>query len=191
MSVTSNSNICQGKWNADTFHELYKAYYKALAGYACMITDNAEASEDIVQDMFSELWEKQLRFPCESSLRTYMYKNVRHQALDYVRHRGVEADYRKKVTTLSSAHHIISDGGNDFFSEEVYRRLFAEIDSLPERQRQVFLLAMKGKKYKEIANELQISVETVKTQKQRGMETLRKRLKDDSILLLLLLLTIE
>ena len=64
------------------------------------------------------------------------------------------------------------------FREEFYRRLFKVIDSMPPRQRAVFVAAMEGKSNKEIALELGVSVDTVKTQKKRGMKTLREEMSD-------------
>ena len=186
MPVNDSSTVLLGNRDAAHFHQLYNTYYKALASYASVITGNTEVAEDIVQDMFSELWEGQMTFSRESALRAYMFKIVRHQSLDYVRHREVEEAYRKKVEQFVTVHPMSSE--DEFFSEEIYRRLFEEINALPDRQREVFVLAMRGKKYKQIAEELKISVETVKTQRQRGMDTLRRKLGAEVMVFLLFLL---
>lgn len=72
-----------------------------------------------------------------------------------------------------------------YHKEEVYQHLFESIDRLPQRQREVFLLAMKGKRNAEIAEQLGIAVNTVKVMKRRGFATLRKDLSPDSLILLL------
>lgn len=60
--------------------------------------------------------------------------------------------------------------------EEEYQKLFALIDELPEQCRKVFLMALDGKKNKEIADALQISITSVKTQKMRAMQKIKKHL---------------
>ena len=73
--------------------------------------------------------------------------------------------------------------------EEIYNQLFAAIDRLPERQREVLLLTMEKRKVKEIAEALQISANSVKKQKQRALDTLRDMLTDTQMLLLLQMLS--
>jgi RNA polymerase sigma-70 factor (ECF subfamily) len=77
------------------------------------------------------------------------------------------------------------DVENSYVKEEIYNQLFAAIDRLPERQREVLLLTMEKRKVKEIAELMSISINSVKTQKQRAMETLRKALNNTQWLLLL------
>ena len=68
--------------------------------------------------------------------------------------------------------------------EELYERLFRIIDELPPRCREIFLLHLDGKKNEEIANQLNISLLTVKTQKKKAMSHLRKRMGIAVIVLL-------
>lgn len=82
---------------------------------------------------------------------------------------------------------INPDGEEEFFDEEIYRQLFIAIHELPERQREIFILKMKGKKYKEIAHELNISLSTVKTLRQRAFNTIKKKLNQEAFTLFLLL----
>jgi len=89
---------------------------------------------------------------------------------------------------------MIQDGDaaiDELFAEDVYKILFDVIDQLPERVHQVFLLYAKGKKNQEIAEALNISLETVKTYKKRGKQMIRERMTvtdfNKSLTLLLLL----
>ena len=68
--------------------------------------------------------------------------------------------------------------------------LFEAIDSLPKKQREIFLLTMKGKKNSEIAEAMNISVNTVKSQKKSGLEKLRDRLTPESFMLFLFLINL-
>jgi RNA polymerase sigma-70 factor (ECF subfamily) len=80
---------------------------------------------------------------------------------------------------------LIDDSFSDTVKEELVRRLYEEIQKLPERRRQIMLLSIDGKSGKEIAEMLNISVNTVKAVKAKAMDSLRKATKDNPILFFL------
>ena len=174
------------KLDATAFRMLYKTYYKALVCYAIQITGESGAAEDIVQELFSTLWEKQLSFKSLVSLKAYLYNSVRNASIDYLK--DVEFDYLQKIIESHQEYRVGDEEEDDFFTEEIFRQLFMTIDSLPERCKQVFLLHMEGKKNEEIAAALYVSLETVKTQKKRAMSLLRKKLSPYHFALLLSIL---
>ncbi len=83
---------------------------------------------------------------------------------------------------------LVDDTLDIFNKEEIYRQLFAAIDELPPRQKEVFLLCMEGKKNREIAEQLDISAETVKVQKRRAIARLRDKLSPMFIEIILVLI---
>lgn len=174
--------------NPESFHRLYSDYYKALVAYAMRLLQGCDASaEDIVQDMFFTIWQKNLEFENEPHLKTYLYNAVRNNCLDALKHRQVEDAYIDKVKAASPEMLVYADGSEAAFEEEVYRELFAAIDRLPERQREIVLMAMEGKPNREIAAALGIGVETVKTHKRRAKDFLKDTLSPACWTLLLLL----
>ncbi len=183
-----NSNLTNieqiNKLNATTFHILYKDYYKALVNYAMQIIDNFEAAEDITQDLFSKLWERKIIFKSITSFKVYLYNSIRNSSLDYLKHKNVENEYLQKTAEAYQPYHFWENSEEDLWNEEVYRQLFLTIDELPKRCREVFLMYMNGKTNEEISTALHVSMETVKTQKKRGMVFLRKRLNKNTFLLL-------
>ncbi|TRX47412.1 RNA polymerase sigma-70 factor [Bacteroides sp. HF-5092] len=176
------------KLDATAFRMLYKTYYKALVCYAIQITGESGVAEDIVQELFSTIWEKQMSFKSLVSFKAYLYNSVRNASIDYLKHKDVEFDYLQKIIESHQAYRVGDEEEDDFFTEEIFRQLFMTIDSLPERCKQVFLLYMEGKKNEEIAAALYVSLETVKTQKKRAMSFLRKKLGSYHFALLLSIL---
>lgn len=176
------------KLDVTAFRLLYKSYYKALVCYAMQIMKETGAAEDIVQELFSVIWEKKMAFQSLASFKSYLYSSVRNASFDYLKHKDVESVYLQKVIDAHQAYKIDEGEEDDFFSEEVYRQLFQTIDELPARCREVFLMYMEGKKNEEIATALHVSLETVKTQKKRAMVVLRKKLGSYHFLLLQMLL---
>lgn len=157
----------------DIFERLFSDYYGILVCYAQKYTKREDIAEDIVQDVFASLWEENRIFPSQASFRSFLYISIRNAAFDYLRHQNVESRYIEEALT---ANRFLSD--DSFQKEEVFRLLFKQIDLLPERCREIFLLHLEGYDNDAIAKKLSLSIETVKTQKKRAMKTLRNNLKE-------------
>lgn len=175
-------------WNKDSMVLLYDNYYQALVGYAMQLVDN-NVAEDIVQDIFSIIWERRPEFNNMASFKAYLYNSVRNHALNHLRHENVHNNYVMNVNTKSDEFRITDDGSEDMNTEEIYRLLFKAVDTLPQRQREIFLLSMEGKKNAEIAAMLEISAETVKVQKRRAITSLKNKLSPQVIVFFSSLLT--
>lgn len=173
----------QVRWSEDTFHKTYDRFYQALVMYAMNYISDQAMAEDIVQDIFSQIWENKTEFASIPSLRVYLYNAVRNHVFDWQRKKKVASKYLKLNPPVNEI-----DVENSFVKEEVYNQLFAAIDRLPVRQREVLLHTIEKRKIKEIAELMDISVNSVKTQKQRAIETLRKTLTHTQWLLLLQLI---
>ena len=108
----------------------------------------------------------------------FVRSTSRNAAIDRLRHDKIVQDYQE-------SYEINANGEEEsIFTEEVFRQLFEEIDRLPSRQREIFLLLMKGQKNREIAENLNIAEETVKKLRFRGMKTLRQRMNPKVYLML-------
>ena len=157
----------------DIFERLFSDYYGILVCYAQKYTKREDIAEDIVQDVFASLWEENRIFPSQANFRSFLYISIRNAAFDYLRHQNVESRY---IEEDLPAHRFLSH--DSFQKEEVFRLLFKQIDLLPERCREIFLLHLEGYDNDAIAKKLSLSIETVKTQKKRAMKTLRNNLKE-------------
>lgn len=165
--------ICE--WNDKSMQLLYDKFYRALVSYGCQFVER-EIAEDIVQELFSILWEQRPQFKSFPQLTSYFYTTVHNAAFNHLRHQTVQNNYRQGILEHLQEFMLVDDVSESFNKEEIYRQLFAAIDLLPPRQREIFLLCMEGKKNKDIAEQLQISAETVKVQKRRAISSLREKL---------------
>lgn len=174
LDIDNIQAIC--RWDDNSVDTLYDRYYKALVGYCGQITSDDTVAEDLVQELFFKLWEKKPVFNSMQHLKSYLYNSVRNLAINHLRHERVKDAHVVDLLTKQSVDEASNLQPDDFNEEEVYRQLFLCIDRLPPRQREIFLLAMEGKKNQEIAALLSISTATVKVQKRRLIITLRKML---------------
>lgn len=153
------------------YKELYTDYYRSLVMYCLRFVLREDVAEDIVQELFVTMWNKQMVFLSYPSFKTYLYTAVRNASLDYLKHKDIKQRYAEQW----AAHRGEMLGDQSMFDEEVYRRLYQAIDQLAPKCREIFLMAMDGKHNDEIAKELNIAVETVKTQKKRAIKQLREQ----------------
>lgn len=151
------------------YASIFREYYGPLVLYSRRFVGEADVAEDIVQEFFCHLWENRKRMGEIRSFKTYLYTSVRNRSLNYLRD-----------------NHVVSIEGvevqkeEDFLMEmmeaEIYRELYAAIDKLPDKCRVIFLKKLGGLDNQEIAQELVISEETVRSQLRRGRELLQKQL---------------
>ena len=129
-----------------------------------------EVIEDIVQDVFISFWHKKADFNHLNAIKAFLYKSVRNKCLNYIRDEAVRQKHLND--TLQSS----SDFENYIIKEETFNQLYNEIKDLPRASQQVMLLALNGLKNPEIAAELDISLNTVKTQKKIAYAKLKSRI---------------
>ncbi len=168
--------------NKDTYKDLFYHLYPRLVSYSSKYLKDQFAAEEVVEDCFVTLWEKRENLSHIPDIKPYLYKMVRNASLKYLLK-------SKKVISLDSKQHdsaILID--QDIIEEEVHAViLFKALETLPLKCRKVFELScLKGVKYKDIAEELEISINTVKSQRARAIDILKKQLKNYPYLLLIL-----
>ncbi len=170
-------------WDETAFHKLYNHYYKALVNYAFQFVNDSATCEDLVQGLITLMWEKKIHVSSIYALDVFLYSSIRNRCLNYIKHKNVEQSYIQSTAVNADIYHIDEDE-DELFNERVYHRLFTTIDMLPPRSREVFLMHIDGKSNHEIAEALNISMETVKTHKKRSMAFLREHLDIKTLSLL-------
>lgn len=157
------------------FREIYLRYDKLLLIYAYKKMRNREEAKDLVQDVFTWLWNNRHDFILTTTLSGYLYKSVLNRIFDVIKHKGI---IRKYVD--SGQHYIeVSQEDTDFLIREkdIASLIEKEIEAMPPRMREIYNLK---KKYflstKDIAAELSLSEHTVSTQMKRALKHLKVKL---------------
>ncbi|MBQ8501120.1 MAG: RNA polymerase sigma-70 factor [Bacteroides sp.] len=172
---------------------LYREYHQTLVNFSKDLVERQDVAEDIVSEFFVSLFEKELKFSTEVALRSFLFTSVRNRSFDYLRHLEIENSYVEKYLAEEKQTSASHNEWETSFDEELMNMLFAEIDRLPERCREVLLLSLDGYSNEEIAQRCGISVETVKTQKKRAKKSIKEHLenrKEKNTLYLLLFLKV-
>ena len=170
----------------NNFDKIYVLYYSRMFRFAKEYVLFDEDAENIVQDVFLLLWEKREVLDIQISLVSYLFALVKNKSLDYLRHKVIADEYKQELSAKLTALELLNYSFTS--DEEIEQILMTAINKLPERCREVFLKSrIEGKKNREIANELNLTVSTVENQMTIALRKLRVELKDYLPLLLFLL----
>lgn len=156
------------------FEVIFKIHYRSLFLFAYgYVMDEMEA-EDIVAGVFSQLWEKRKSLPREEELKPYLYASVKYSCIRYFKRLQLTDDYRKR-----QAEALILSLAEEKEDNELTLLVKKALESLSDNQRTVVEMhVMKGMKYAEISEVMNISENTIRTHLKRAYKILRFYLKD-------------
>ena len=153
---------------------LFRKYYKICVSKAYNILADSHMSEDIVQELFSDFWQKADHVSINQSLSSYLQRATYNRSLNYIKSKKLnfeELDDRQDDFADNSI-----EGGD--IKEDLLLEMEALIEELPEKCRIVFSMAkFEHKTYAQIAEELDISVKTVENQISKALKFLKNNLK--------------
>lgn len=177
--VANENNICERY-----IKKIFDEHYRSLVLFANRFLSIDEC-EDLVQDIFVSIWEKENAFHDELQLKVFLYKAVRNKCYNVIKHNLVKNKYAKSA--------IVSLEDDDLFlkqilEEDIVNQLYNAIEILPDRKKEIIKLSLKGLKNTQIAEELGIQLQTVKTLKSQSYKILRDQFRDlESVIYFLLI----
>ncbi len=166
-------HIKQG--NQQSFEKLFKSHYPLLCHYAERFVKNSDLAEEIVQDLFFQIWTNRDQLNIEISVNAYLYKATYNNCMDWL---------RKQQVRKTKMDHVAPSNDYTFNEEhteqeEIHQIIRNTLLQMPERVRTIFQLSrFKGLKYHEIAAQLSISIKTVESNMSKALRLFRNNLKD-------------
>lgn len=161
------SAIRQSDYNS--FNRLFFCFYKRLCAYVTEITKDEFVSEDIVQDLFINLWTNREKIEVRENIAGYLFKSSKNAALNYLRSEKNKNNALERISINTS---LLTD--YDIEHEEFLSALDNCINQLPARSKEVFILhRIEGLKLIEISEKLNISVKTIKNQIWKSLQFLK------------------
>ncbi len=170
------------------FEFIFRQHFTGLCLFAEHFLKDTHEAEEIVEDFFCHLWETGKYVSINTSLRGFLYKSVYNQCLKYIRHKKVEQKYLEEQYYFIDKE-ILEGASGDYPSvnlvtKELEQKITLVIEALPDQCRKIFCMnRYQNKTYLEIAQELNLSVNTIKTQMSRALQKLRDELKDYLLLM--------
>ncbi len=172
------------KLTASKFREIFDQYFVSLVGFANTFVSDMDLSEDLVQEVFISLWEKQEEYQNKVTLKVYLYRAVRNKCLNSIKHEQVKSKYIGEMLHKLETEDFFLD---QVLSEEVASLLYKSITNLPKQRQQIIRYALLGLKNQEIAELMDLKINTVKAHKLEAYKALRKKLGKHIYLLAILL----
>ncbi|MRT93722.1 RNA polymerase sigma-70 factor [Ancylomarina sp. 16SWW S1-10-2] len=155
------------------FKAVFESYFPSLCVFATRFVHDEDLSKDLVQDVFVRIWNSKTKFESEKSMRVYFYIATKNICFDYLKkekNRKISLDVDPNTQELADDDFYV----NEVIREETYRMLSHFIEQLPEKARDVMRLNLKGLSNSEICDELDVSINTVKTHKRLAFNRLRE-----------------
>jgi RNA polymerase sigma-70 factor (ECF subfamily) len=169
--------------NMFAFDVLFKKYSKRLYKFGFSILKSKEEAENLVQDVYLNLWENRNNVEKNSSVKCYLFTIAYNSAISIIRKKVKESQYIEYLKTIQNTEKPVN---LEIEYNELTDNLNQIIKSLPPRQKEVYLLhRVEGLKYNEIAERLNISVNTIENHISRALKTIRKKLENYSLIMTL------
>jgi RNA polymerase sigma-70 factor (ECF subfamily) len=186
----SNQQLINGIQQGDiaAFEELHKRYYIFLCLIAEHIVRNPSDAQEIVSDVFVKIWNIREKIDITTSIKAYLVRAVHNTSVNYLERYKIS---NKLTDSLSNSDYKLLAWDSDYplgqlYEKEIMNILDHGISKLPDACREIFILSRnEDMKYRDIADKLGISVNTVKTQMKIALARLRETLKDYLVILLL------
>lgn len=165
------------------FKKIFKQFYLPVRSFAWRFVKDNDIAEDIVQDAFLQVWERHTSFNLLAEIKSFLYISTRNACLDHLKHERVKQKNAANILTFMSP----ETEQEAILEEEVDSLIYNAISTLPPQAQRIVIMTMDGDSNLEIAQKLNITVNTVKSTKLKAYRILRKRLRNIQWLLALLL----
>ena len=162
--------------NIKEFEFFFRELYEPLLRYANSITNNENDSEEIVQEIFLNLWKNRKSIKITSSLSAYLYCSVYNNCLQQIKRNKLNTKYQQYA--MSQINQPI-EPIEELRYNELNKKVFEVLNELPENCQTIFKLSrFHGLKYREIAKKLSISIKTVEANMNKALKHFRENMRD-------------
>lgn len=169
------------KGDEAAFEELFKTYYSNGCTFAQSFVKDPEIAKDIVQDTFIRLWDKRFCLKIETSFKSYLFRSIYNSCINALNKNKLIAQKSQEIINEITLQNQLA---NQNLTPEIIEEISAReleiefekaIEELPAQCNEVFKLSRNGQfSYAQIAEKLNVSVNTVKTQMKRALSRLRE-----------------
>lgn len=165
------------------FNEVYDLLFEDIAIFGLSIINNTEEVEDTIHEIFIKLLNKKQIFVSFAALKSYLFVSIKNHLLNKIKSKTVTNKYIER-TKYSSTHYSESID-DSIVQSEIYKEVLKIYQKLPSKCKEVFDLHLAGLSVKQIAEKLNISVNTVKLHKKNALKKLRTDISPDIFMMMI------
>jgi len=161
------------KLDKNRFKDVFKKYYNPLCNFASTIVNDHKMAQDIVQDVFTILWDKRENVSINTNEKSYLFQAVKNRSIEVLRKRKNDVEVSKAdYNSINLGNSGIEEEAKNYMLKEF---LYKSIRQLPPKCQEIFVMnKVNGLTYNEIALDLDISVKTVENQIGKAYRKLRE-----------------
>lgn len=178
-TVTIEQTIVEKISNGDqsAYEELFHTYYAHLCNFAFQFMKEQEASEEIVQDIFYNIWNSRQSLDIQVSIKSYLFSSVRNRCINQLKQIQTREKYKQyNEQQIAYSENVTHDLATE---NDLAALIVKSVEELPPERKKIFLLSREeGLKNKDIADKLNISIKTVENQMGKALKFLRTQLVD-------------
>jgi RNA polymerase sigma-70 factor (ECF subfamily) len=162
---------------------IFKLFHKSLCYFATQLVNKEEDAEDIVAGSFLKLWQRHQDFDSLLKIRNFLYIVTRHSCYDHLKHlKRKTASHEEMIRLMEREEDYIE---SKMIKAELLQTILLEVETLPPIRRKIFkMIYVEDLSVFEIANQLKISVDTVRVQKARALHLIRSLILRKGMVLL-------
>lgn len=158
-------------------NHIFSVHWETIFDAAFRKVGDEDIAQDITQEIFISLWENRQTLDVEGSLSGYLYGAVKFKVINYYRSKATKENHHAEFSALLAQQQFTNTADQNLNLQDASREIEAALQRLPERMRLVIFMSRKeDKSIKEIAEELNVSAQTVKNQITAAMKILREDL---------------
>jgi len=170
--------------NVVAFDSLFEIYSPKLFGFALKYLKNESDSEELVQEVFVQIWEHHHSLKSDLSFKSYLFTITLNLIRKHFNKRAISLRYLESLQNVSETEETQNIHYSNY--ESILQQITIIIEKMPPRRREIFVKSkLEGKSSKEIADELNISDGTVDNQVSEGLKYIRLKLKNENFASLL------
>ena len=160
---------------SSAFEQVYRQYFKVLTVFAIKYVGDRDTAEDIVQEVFVNLYAKRTQITFHTSLKSFLFVATRNRSLDFQRTQKTVDHHKSQIQ--STLKDDTADHNNLIEQSELEVLLHNAIDQLPAQNQKIFKMSrFEGKSNEEIAASLDLSKRTIETHISNALKKLKERL---------------
>ncbi len=182
--MTTEPQILSDWKTREGYELLFNKHYSRMVAYAYNFLKEQEASEEICQEVFFQLWINREKTEIKTAISSYLYRAVRNRCINLIKHIDIRENYKQYNSEQLESNQ--SHSTDTLTVSELDQKIRTAIDQMPLQRKKIFIMSRYEElTYKEIAEKMGLSKKTIENQMGKALQYLREELKDYLPLLLI------
>lgn len=177
---------CQSD-NMRAFNQLFDRYFESFYHFSVAYVKNSEIAEELAMDVMYNIWRKRAQLHIEGEVKNYLFKAMKNTLFNHIRKKEIQTvDLEELPETIAMGHEAVTAALSYKELEKIYQ---LKLEQLSPQRKKIFKLSREeNMTYPQIAEQMDLSINTIKTQMLVSLKFLREQMKEHVDITLAILL---